>query len=146
MRFSHHFVQDAMALRVYVRAVHYSVLYCGHFLVQWVSCHDVTHHVITATGVPNAQPDVALVVDRRGVGKLVRLQERGFCGWETKTSNKGCGWKIGKFYQVAAAPSNFGLSMWILHSKQMSQPIANFPWHFMKLGQLYQSPPTFTGH
>ena len=39
-------------------------------------CH-VTHHVITATGVPNAQPDVALVVDRRGVGKLVRLQERG---------------------------------------------------------------------
>ena len=54
--------------------------------------------------------------------------------------------KIGKFYQVAAAPSNFGLSMWILHSKQMSQPIANFPWHFMKLGQLYQSPPTFTGH
>ena len=44
-----------------------------------VMCH-VTHHVITATGVPNAQPDVALVVDRRGVGKLVCLQERGFCG------------------------------------------------------------------
>ena len=39
-----------------------------------VMCH-VTHHVITATGVPNAQPDVALVVDRRGVGELVRLQE-----------------------------------------------------------------------
>ena len=33
-----------------------------------------THHVITATGVPNAQPDVALVVDRRGVGELVRLE------------------------------------------------------------------------
>ena len=34
-----------------------------------------THHVITATGVPNAQPDVALVVDRRGVGELVSLQK-----------------------------------------------------------------------
>ena len=34
----------------------------------------LTHHVITATGVPNAQPDVALVVDRRGIGELVRLE------------------------------------------------------------------------
>ena len=42
--------------------------------ISWFNgCH-LTHHVITATGVPNAQPDVALVVDRRGVGELVRLE------------------------------------------------------------------------
>ena len=49
------------------------VVYYNHFLVQYMSSY--THHVITATGVPNAQPDVALVVDRRGVGKLVRLEK-----------------------------------------------------------------------
>ena len=49
------------------------LVYYNRFLVRYVSSY--THHVITATGVPNAQPDVALVVDRRGVGKLVRLEK-----------------------------------------------------------------------
>ena len=41
-----------------------------------------TDHVITAAGVPDAEPDVALVVDGGGVRELVRLEvdERGGLG------------------------------------------------------------------
>lgn len=46
--------------------------------INWVYTGS-TYHIITAAGVPDAEPDVALVVDGGGVGELVRLEvdERG---------------------------------------------------------------------